>query len=661
MAKTSSSDSTPVAPARPAFRGYHYDIARGAYLKPAVFEEALRTAAAAGFTHFLPYLEAMIRLPSAAKASPACAYDAATWRSFEATAQAAGIELVPHFNVIGHTEQYARAYPELMGNPQEPELDPSLPAAQDWVCRCLREFCAFSTARHFLIGGDEWQAPNHRLAVPGFSVAQAWVGMINRAVECLTAAGRVPLVWHDMAIHYPEALADLSRDAVILFWFYDRDSGYPALDFFRGRGFRTIMAGGILEGLISTRSAGGFDCAIAEAESRRADGIVMTSWGDGRWEFQRPNLLLTGRRLRGEAWPSAILEASALRGALARLPVGVPPAADWQRRLAACLDDAAWAEFPEARDVLRAELRADFAEVVRIYRLSHDPGGLGEQLVPPPVAPAPPRVPVPSLPLVASPFGMETDPGPDGSAVLRFRNGDEAFAIYTRYGGVLQDWHIGDTVIIPHTVPRYRTTRRGQALPGGYRSHGAAGLRPIWALGTHSNPCILWQYPHAWRVLETDGERVAVELACDLPHVAYRCRIAMQRGVPGFLCEVRAVNRLPAPAVAAGFSFNFALAFEPEDVATLEFAWEADGRQRTSLREPGTAIVYLPAREHLEVRAACWTVTILSDPAETTGYCVDWAPGFCVTPDLHGAYHLRQPGEETVVRWQFQARRRRSG
>ena len=28
--------------------------------------------------------------------------------------------------------------------------------------------------------------------------------------------GRIPLVWHDMAIHYPEALDGLSRDAVLL-------------------------------------------------------------------------------------------------------------------------------------------------------------------------------------------------------------------------------------------------------------------------------------------------------------------------------------------------------------------------------------------------------------------------------------------------------------
>ena len=642
-------------PAQPAFIGYHYDIARGAYLTPEVFQEAVRTAAAAGFTHFLPYLEAMIRLPSSAKASPPCAYDADAWRRFESTAKIAGIELVPHFNVIGHTEQYARAYPELMANPHEPEMDATREEAQEWVSRCLREFCAFSTARHFLIGGDEWQAPNHRLADPGFNVAKTWAGTINRAVKCLAAEGRIPLVWHDMAIHYPEALDDLSREAVILFWFYDEDSDYPALDFFRRRGFRTIMAGGIIEGAITSRTAAGFDCAMAAARRHEADGIVMTSWEDGRWEFQRMNMVLTGRRLHGQPWPEAILRAGALRAALRRLPTGVPPAPVWQRQLDECLEAPEWQEFPEARAVFRAEQRGDRAEVARIYRTSHSPGGLGDRLEPPPAPRAKPATP-PGLPAPRATFGLETDPAPAGSAVLRFRNGDEVFAVYTRYGGVLQDWRIGETVIIPHTVPGFLSSSRGKAAPGGYRSHGAAGLLPIWALGTHSNPCILWQYPYSWRLVESNADRVIVEYGREFPHVDYRCRIGMHRGTPGFWCEPRAVNRLAGP-VAAGFSFNLALALDPEDAAVLEFAWEADRRHRSTIRETARSLVPIQARERLEMRSTRWIVTIRSDPAETAGYWADWAPGCFVTPDLHGAYHERQPGEETVVRWEFQARR----
>ena len=210
--------------------------------------------------------------------------------------------------------------------------------------------------------------------------------------------------------------------------------------------------------------------------------------------------------------------------------------------------------------------------------------------------------------------------------------------------------------MIPHSLPASFGTARGKALPGGYRSYGGAGgFRPTWALGTHSNPCILWQYPHAWRVVESSDSRVIVETSLDLYHVAYRRRISIERGKPGFICEVEAVNKLPAPAVAAGFSFNLVLDLDAEAAAWLEFAWEADRRQRLSLREAATTLVRLPARECLAVNSPRWVVTIRSDPAETAGYWADWSAGSYVTPDLHGMYRSREPGQTTTVRWEFAA------
>ncbi len=642
-------------PHLPAFIGFHYDIARGSYLKPAIFKDALRVAAAAGFTHFIPYLETMIRLPSAAKASPACAYDAETWREFEAVARDAGIGLVPHFNVIGHSELYASAYPQFMGNAHESELEVDREEVLEWTDRCLKEFCAFSPSPFFLIGGDEWQAPNSLLARPGFNVARAWVRAINRAVACLEGEGRTALVWHDMAVHYPEALVELSRKATILVWYYDRDSGYPVLDLFRKRGFRTFMAGGLFEGMISGRAASGFACAMTESRRYGCEGILMTSWEDCRWEFQRMAMVLAGRRLRGTPWPRSILEAGDLRAAMRRLPPGCPPEAEWRRRLEACLASPEWDAFPEARATLRAEARGDETEVGRIYERSHFAAGLGERVRIPRVAAVPP-VWGRGLSAVKESFGLEVDESPAGDAVLRFRNGGEVFAIDTRYGGVLQDWRLGETVLMRHSVPRHQSTPRGKALPGGYRSHtGAVGFRPIWALGTHSNPCILWQHPYAWKVVESGAERVTVEVARSFYHVDYRFRIGMRRSEPGFWCEAHAINRLPGPPVAAAFSFNLALALDPEDVGDLAFDWEDGGRHRLSIAEAATGLVPISARERLDVRSSRWRVSIFSDPAETAGYEADWAPGFYVTPDLHGVYRERAPGEETVARWRFVA------
>src|SRR5262245_10717377 len=97
------------------FLGFHYDIARGTYLTPEFFCRAIELAARSGYTHFFPYLESMIRLPSTEKACPSCAYTAKDWAKFQSVAGDAKIELVPHFNVIGHAELICPAYPELGG------------------------------------------------------------------------------------------------------------------------------------------------------------------------------------------------------------------------------------------------------------------------------------------------------------------------------------------------------------------------------------------------------------------------------------------------------------------------------------------------------------------------------------------------------------------
>ena len=136
-------------------RALHYDIARGAYLKPERFKEAIRLAAASGFTHFLPYLENMLRLERVAKQSPACAYGLDQMRDFAACAKEAGIVLIPHFNVVGHTAELCRTYPELGGG----ELDITRPAVVDTMAASLQELLPLCEGGPLLIGGDEWQAP----------------------------------------------------------------------------------------------------------------------------------------------------------------------------------------------------------------------------------------------------------------------------------------------------------------------------------------------------------------------------------------------------------------------------------------------------------------------------------------------------------------------
>ena len=183
------------------------------------------------------------------------------------------------------------------------ELDVSSEFAKAWTRKCLEEYCSFSAGKHFLIGGDEWQAPNHLLTDPNFNVAKAWAEQVNLAIDTIRQFDRIPIVWHDMLLHYPEALELLSKDAVIAFWFYDDDSDYPALEMFQSMGFKTIMASGICSGYLSGRRVRAINRAVESSKKYDAYGIMVTSWSDGRWEKQQLNINLCGKLLNGETIP----------------------------------------------------------------------------------------------------------------------------------------------------------------------------------------------------------------------------------------------------------------------------------------------------------------------------------------------------------------------
>lgn len=645
-------------------RIFHYDIARGAYLTPEYFIKAIRLAASEGFTQFLPYLENMIRLPAWEKACAAVAYTAQDWQRFGAVATQAGVELVPHFNVIGHTDAACRAYPQLAGPGGGDALDPTEPETRSWTLRCLDEFCAFSAGTYFLIGGDEWQAPHHLLADPDFNVARAWANQINLACGVLTAQGRIPIVWHDMLAHFPEALDFTSRDATIAFWFYDEDSDYPFLDMLKRRGFKTMMASGTGSCLVSRRLNRALECAVQAADRHAVDGFMMTSWEDARWEKLSLTIPLVGAVLRGEPIPAAILDVTSALETLGKLPADSDFARVCRQRVASSLADDAWTPYPEFREYLQsigaADADREYASFLRYHapagpihaalaakrRRTSDSGSTPPAASAPSISPAGPHK-------QSGKFRLEVETKDREGAVLRFFNGDETFVIYPRFGGCLQDWRVGETVIIDHYLPG--ALARGIAPPGAFNSNtGVLGFRPVWGLGTHSNPCILWQGPFEWSPVAESDDTIAVELSRRMRHVDVRYTITARRGVDGFVFRAEAMNHMEGAYGA--FNFNLVLATQPSDLDETTFTWTEQGQERRRrLSDQFDSFFRLPAVAEMTVVKPYYSVSIRCDPAKTSGFYTDWGPRF-LTPDLRGFYRKLNVGERETVEWRFAAK-----
>ncbi len=624
------------------FKGFHYDRARGAYLRPEYFKQALQHAAKAGFTHFLPYLENMILLPSMAKACPESAYTPEQWQDFDQTAKICGIELVPHFNVIGHANAICAAYPELQGGTKEHEMDITLPETKNFVLNCLREFCSFSSSKYFLIGGDEYQFPSHLLRNPNFEPARAFAEHINMVAEELVGSGRIPLMWHDMLIHYPETLELLSRNVVVVFWFYDEDSDYPLLDMLQQRGFKTIMAGGLCGGLLTRRRLRAAKLEIEAVEKYKSHGFMMTTWSDGRFEKQRLNIKFTGKLLAGERIPDKFLEANSLRDILAANPAGeavfIKKVKD---RLLSLLGDELWKSSPEYQEYYTAVFSDNRDKVIESYLKYHFPEGPLFNML----------NSVKNISIqISAPIKYEYDNDKFevlvsqafGTPELKILNGDESFLIYPEYGASIQAYRKCGIELISHSVPKAKPL-----APGGYRSYSSAlGFCPIWAFGSQHNPCILWQGPFKWNIMES-ADLLKIELSRDMYHVSVKYLITVKKGIAGFTLEVEACNKIDD--IYGTFNFNLPLTLTPGDISATTLEWEG---KCISPVDVGDTFFVIPATGELVVRRPRISLAIAADKNKTSGFYADWRTVF-ITPDLRGKYQKLKAGEFYRTAWSF--------
>lgn len=645
-------------------RFYMYDIARGAYLRPDSLCELLRHAAKCHYTHFIPYLENMIDLPSMTKGAEHCAYTRQDWETFQKTAEEAGIEVVPHFNVIGHSNKICIAYPELTGIspddekkdhkniPDDPfyfaELDPTSPVTQQWMLRCLKEFCDFSKSEYFLLGGDEWNIQPHLLKQEGMDAGRVWCDYMNMAVEYLASRNRTAIIWHDMLVHYPHVLERLSKKAVIAFWFYDFDSGYPFLDTLKKYGFRTIMATGLCAGSLSMRREKGFHCAMRECVKYQADGFMVTTWSDGRWERQYANIELCGKLLDEGQIPSIYPETLSRSISLTKIKgdVDAKTEEDFRALLKKNLADPAWNLYPGYRDLLKGTESEDVDFLSKMYEQHHYPEGPLYERITKGSSKISYRVKH-SVPVRDNGFGVELTHDAVTGNTICFRNGTESFVLYPDYGGRMQNWHIDGTTLTPNSLPSFLKKNPNQ-LPGSFKSYSSAGFSPMWNIGTHLNPNITWNYPWKFRIDTSDPDEPAVEMFQTFSHVEIRYRVSIKKGVHGFRWHARAVNKMPH--IHAAFGWNFLLSdhdilkttFRPdsekEELCLLDFCTDLP------VLDCSTMILKNPEWK--------WALILETDPEQSGGFGIDWGVDW-MTPDLHGKYRALEVGDVYETQWNF--------
>ncbi|MEI6422335.1 MAG: hypothetical protein WCP55_08955, partial [Lentisphaerota bacterium] len=528
--------------------------------------------------------------------------------------------------------------------------------ARDWTIRCLKEYCSFSNSEYFLLGADEWQAPDHLLAREDFSVAKAWTDQVNLAVEYIVSQKRIPIVWHDMLVHYPETMKLLSKDAVIGYWFYDEDSDYAVMDTFKRHGFQVIMASGMCCGPITRRKIKAINSSIESMKRHEIDMFMMTSWENSCWERETVNIPLVGKILRNEELPGKIIEATSLYELIEHNPGSVMTSMH-ANRINELLKDKEWKKYPELHDFMGNMVNRNYEAVLDSFNKYHfSEGPIYNRIkalldLKPVVGPMPSPRQTTTVFMGKDRFALIVQKDSEKGEWIRFVNNDESFDVYPKFGGTLQNWRFGDEIIIADNLDA--RLKKGR-LPeqGGYKSYNSiGGFRPIWALGTHSNPCITWNFPFSWKIIADSNEVKTLELSGSFYHVDVTYQISIKKGTTGFTYSLKAVNRLDFTYGA--FNFNLLLAFNDSEISSTSLQWEEGGKiHKLPFGDVKDSLFVIPARRFLEVKKQNYQNAMDCGESGGSGFYVDWSSTF-MTPDFRGIYKPMEKGAVTETHWTF--------
>lgn len=207
-----------------------------------------------------------------------------------------------------------RCMASLANDPPDPPRVPTTFSAvsqesRAFVLALVDEIAAAAPGPFFHIGGDETGEIGQgtsREAVNRLGAGRVHGRYCAAVIDHLRARdGRRAMVYSDMILSHPEALAEIPRDAILVDWHYNPADPHPSIRALHEAGFRDVM---VSPGLWSwdtiypdyRRSFASILGMSAEGKREGALGCVVASWGDNGAE-----------NLRENNWPGYAFAASA--------------------------------------------------------------------------------------------------------------------------------------------------------------------------------------------------------------------------------------------------------------------------------------------------------------------------------------------------------------
>ncbi len=309
-------------------RGFMLDISRCKVPTQAELLDLVRALAQLRVNQLQLYVEHTFAFPGHADAwADASPLTPAEVRALDDACAAVGIELVPNLNTFGHMERWLR-HPRYRALAECPEgwihpltgqfkefpgtLKPD-DASLAFVAELLDAYLPCFRSRQVNLGGDEpWELGqgHSKAAVAARGKHRVYLDHLRRICALASGRGRTPQFWGDILLEDLALAQDAPVDATPVVWGYD--AGHPfAAQCGRlqelGRAYLVApgtsawqsFTGRLDNALANQREA------VAAAARHRAQGVLVTTWGDNGSHQPWPTAWLPMAAGLAQAWCGA--------------------------------------------------------------------------------------------------------------------------------------------------------------------------------------------------------------------------------------------------------------------------------------------------------------------------------------------------------------------
>lgn len=219
-----------------------------------------------------------------------------------------GIDVIPLQNCFGHVEYILRHDRYAAIREDKKEVSQVCPMKEkenkEIFTEIFTEVAALHPSKYFHIGGDETyllgscERCSAKAASEGKS--KLFVDYINIMCDIVRSLGKIPIMWADIILEYPESASELSKNAIFIDWNYGwRNDRFGDTENLLKHGFQLWGAPSIRsypDNLYLTQWNKHFNnisMFIPDCRKAGYKGIVMTSWStsglygfsyDSEWE-----------------------------------------------------------------------------------------------------------------------------------------------------------------------------------------------------------------------------------------------------------------------------------------------------------------------------------------------------------------------------------------